>query len=644
MTSPLISAIKKWGHPPVFTGDEEKTRRAGLLNQTILISLFFTVLLIFGVLIGSNIPTGALLITTLWFFLLLLSRRLLHNGKSGMVEIIVVVLFFVLITLVNIIFGSIRTPTTAVYVFWVTLVGTLYRLPGILLATCVSSLTMLGLILAENGGLLPTVYGRAGVTQWLTYTALFGMTAGLAYYTNQTTQRALARSKNEIEQRKRAEAELRKLTRAVEQSPTSIVITDLTGTIEYVNPRFTKVTGYRSDEVVGRNPRMLKTDQTKPGSHNRMWETLSTGGEWQGEFVNRKKDGSLYYEWANISPITDIHGVATHYLAVKEDITERKWTEEALRASEKRHRVLADNARDVVWTMAPGGTLTYVSPSIMDVRGFTPFEAMQQTIEEIYTPPSQTIAMGYLSTVQSDLEAGRTPQSFRGELEYRCKDGSTLWTEVMAHPLVNDHDIVEILGVTRDISEHKRLLQEIAQAKDATEAANQALQHANMKLARLATTDTLTGVWNRRHFEEIADTERTRALRYKQALSLLILDVDHFKRINDRHGHPTGDQVLIGLTSLISGALRQTDVLARWGGEEFVVIMPHCVASEAVLLAEKLCTLTATHVFPDVGKVTASFGAAELKLDEPIEAWFKRVDLALYTAKTSGRNRVCLAP
>ncbi|MDI1246150.1 MAG: diguanylate cyclase [Rhodoferax sp.] len=640
----MIQAISQWGEAPVFNGDEEKSRRAGLLNQTILINLFFTGLVIFGALIGRHVPTGVLLIATLWFVLLLLSRRLLRSGKSGMVEGIVVLVFFVLLTLTNINLGSVRTPMAAVYVFWVTLIGTLYRRPGILVAMCVSSLTILVLILAENSGLLPRVNDSVGVTQWLLYTALFGMTGSLAYYTNQTTQRALARSKNEIEQRKRAEAELRKLTRAVEQSPASIVITDLTGTIEYVNPRFTKVTGYQFDEVVGRNPRMLKTDQTKPGSHNRMWETLSAGGEWQGEFVNRKKDGSLYYEWANISPITDIHGVATHYLAVKEDITERKWTEEALRASEKRHRVLADNARDVVWTMAPGGMLTYVSPSIMDVRGFTPFEAMQQTIEEIYTPASQVIAQGYLSTLQSDLEAGRTPPSFRGELEYRCNDGSTLWTEVMAHPLVNEHDIVEILGVTRDISEHKRLLQEIAQAKDATEAANQALQSANMELARLATTDTLTGVWNRRHFEEIANTERTRALRYKHALSLLILDIDHFKRINDSFGHPTGDQVLIGLTKLVGGALRQSDVLARWGGEEFVVIIPHCAASEAVLLAEKLCTLTAAHVFPDVGTVTASFGAAELKPDEPLEVWFKRVDLALYAAKTSGRNKVCLAP
>jgi diguanylate cyclase (GGDEF)-like protein/PAS domain S-box-containing protein len=644
MNSPLANTIKKWGAPPVFAGEEEKTRRAGLLNQAILISLFFTALLIFGVLIGGNVPTSALLVATLWFFLLLLSRHLLHSGKLILVEGIVVVLFFVLLTLVNIMLGSIRTPTAAVYVFWVTLIGMLYRLPGILIATCVGSLTILALILAENFGLLPAVDVSVGVTQWFNYTALFGMTASLAYYTNQTTRGALARAENEIEQRKRAEAELRKLTRAVEQSPASIVITDMAGMIEYVNPRFTKVTGYQFNEVVGRNPRMLKTDRTKPGSHTSMWETLSAGEEWQGEFVNRKKDGSLYYEWANISPITDINGVATHYLAVKEDITERKWTEEALRASEMRHRVLADNARDVIWTMAPDGTLTYVSPSITAVRGFTPFEAMQQTTEEIYAAPSQEIAQGYLASLRSDLEAGRAPQSFRGELECRCKDGSTLWTEVMAHPLVNDHGIVEILGVTRDISEHKRLLLEIAQAKDATEEANQALQRVNLELARLATTDTLTGVWNRRHFEEVAGAERTRALRYKQALSLLILDVDHFKLINDRYGHQTGDQVLIGLTKLVGDAMRQADVLARWGGEEFVVIMPHCAAPEAMLVAEKLRALTAAHVFPDVGTVTASFGAAELKPDEPLDAWFKRVDLALYAAKTAGRNRVCLSP
>ena len=141
-----------------------------------------------------------------------------------------------------------------------------------------------------------------------------------------------------------------------------------------------------------------------------------------------------------------------HLLAIQE--VERKRSDEALRISEKRHRLVTDNAKDVIWTMAPDGAITYVSPSVEVMRGFTPAEAMQQTTEEILTPDSQAVSLGYFTQLHADLTAGRPPQSFRGELEYRCKDGSTVWTEVMAQPILGaDGAVVEILGVTRDISE-----------------------------------------------------------------------------------------------------------------------------------------------------------------------------------------------
>ena len=140
----------------------------------------------------------------------------------------------------------------------------------------------------------------------------------------------------DITERKKVDERLQQLSRAVEQSPASIVITNTDGIIEYVNPRFTLVTGYSSEEVLGKNPRLLNTDQTPQGTHRNLWDTLTTGREWQGEFVNRKKNGELYYESAIISPILDANGVTTHYLAVKEDITERKRAEvELQRANQK---------------------------------------------------------------------------------------------------------------------------------------------------------------------------------------------------------------------------------------------------------------------------------------------------------------------
>jgi len=127
------------------------------------------------------------------------------------------------------------------------------------------------------------------------------------------------------------EERLRQLSRAVEQSPVCVVITDKDANITYVNPRFEQLTGYLSDEVIGRNPRVLSSAETPPETFAALWDALRDGREWSGEFCNRKKNGELYWEMAYISPVTDADGIVTHYVAVKEDITERKRTEEQLR-------------------------------------------------------------------------------------------------------------------------------------------------------------------------------------------------------------------------------------------------------------------------------------------------------------------------
>ena len=146
---------------------------------------------------------------------------------------------------------------------------------------------------------------------------------------------------------KRTNMQLARLSAAVEQSPASIVITDTAGNIEYVNPRFTEITGYSLEEALGKNPRILKTKMTPPETHRELWETIRAGKVWRGEFVNRKKNGELFYEHASVSPITDSQGNITNYLAVKENITEKKKAEEALRESEKRYRLLIDSLPDI---------------------------------------------------------------------------------------------------------------------------------------------------------------------------------------------------------------------------------------------------------------------------------------------------------
>ncbi|MDN3512192.1 MAG: PAS domain S-box protein [Candidatus Jettenia sp.] len=135
----------------------------------------------------------------------------------------------------------------------------------------------------------------------------------------------------EITERKRIENELRKLYNAVEQSPCTIVITDTKGSIEYANPKFYKTTGYTPKETIGQNPRILKSGDKPPEEYKHLWDTIISGEEWRGEFHNKRKNGELYWEYASISPIRNSEGVIAYFLAVKEDITERKRAEDELR-------------------------------------------------------------------------------------------------------------------------------------------------------------------------------------------------------------------------------------------------------------------------------------------------------------------------
>jgi PAS domain S-box-containing protein len=172
----------------------------------------------------------------------------------------------------------------------------------------------------------------------------------------------LRRYHTQIERLKQQDEQLRKLSRAVEQSANTIMITDLAGNIEYVNPKFTALTGYTLDEVRGQNPRFLKSGHTSDAEYADMWRTISAGHEWHGEFLNKKKNGELYWEWSTFSPIKDAEGRVTHYLAVKEDITARKAAEEKLTQSEARQAALLAAIPDLVFRFNRDG-------QYLDVRG-----------------------------------------------------------------------------------------------------------------------------------------------------------------------------------------------------------------------------------------------------------------------------------
>jgi diguanylate cyclase (GGDEF)-like protein len=172
---------------------------------------------------------------------------------------------------------------------------------------------------------------------------------------------------------------------------------------------------------------------------------------------------------------------------------------------------------------------------------------------------------------------------------------------------------------------------------------NELLQAQAAKLEELATTDVLAGTFNRRKFNELILAEIERVRRYGHPLSLLVVDIDHFKRTNDAHGHEAGDEVLIVLAGLIRAGIRATDSLARWGGEEFVVLSPEVSVEEAAGLAERLRSAAGTYKYSFVGRVTASIGVAQHRVGETPDELFARADEALYRAKEGGRDRVEVA-
>lgn len=170
------------------------------------------------------------------------------------------------------------------------------------------------------------------------------------------------------------------------------------------------------------------------------------------------------------------------------------------------------------------------------------------------------------------------------------------------------------------------------------------LEHSNRELARLSVTDKLTQLYNRMKLDELLTRELSRANRYGSKLSVILCDIDHFKSVNDVHGHQVGDKVLLDFANVLKANLRESDILGRWGGEEFLVIVPENSIREAEILAEKLRAAIADHQFPVVGHKTCSVGLTAHRLGDTESSMLARADEALYEAKQSGRNRVAVKP
>lgn len=317
---------------------------------------------------------------------------------------------------------------------------------------------------------------------------------------------------------------------------------------------------------------------------------------------------------------------------------ERLRTEAALRESESRFRLIAENGSDVVSLYDVTGRIVYISPSCERVLGFLPEEMPRMA-------PFATIHPQDVDRLQrhfNQLVRGEPVASIQVRMMH--KTGRHLWLDMMWRSVLDEAgQVVRLQVSSRDITDSKQNERRLEEAQRKLRQQQDMLQEANSKLSELASLDGLTQLRNRRAFEErLADEER-RWRRHGGELSLVLLDIDHFKSYNDTYGHPKGDEVLRHFGRLLKRSLRSADFAARYGGEEFAVILPNTDHAGAMVVAEQLRRAIETATWED-RQITASIGVATLSEQvSTIEALVDHADRALYASKQAGRNRVTQA-
>jgi len=312
-----------------------------------------------------------------------------------------------------------------------------------------------------GASILPEVVGISGL--------LLTFFCGTTMYFGQKSRLQAASLRKEIAERNKAEKQIRKLSQAVEQSPASVLITDTSGNIEYVNPSFTGLTGYAVDEVKGGNPRILKYTNTPPAVYKELWDTITAGKEWRGEIRNIKKSGEPYWALLTISPIKDENGVITHFSGTMEDITERKNWEKQLLESETRFRTLVDKAVDSIFLHDHEGQFIHVNSKACESLGYSRDELILSNVADI----EQGIPIEELKNIWSTISKGRTVIL---EGTHKRKEGTLFPVEIHLGR-IDFQESDYFIAIARDISERKR-------AEEAIKSAQQEVM-ASQKMASI---------------------------------------------------------------------------------------------------------------------------------------------------------------
>lgn len=408
----------------------------------------------------------------------------------------------------------------------------------------------------------------------------------------------------------RGEDEGKILSSVVEQTDDSVVITDPEGRIEYVNPAFEQQTGFSKEEAIGKTPRLVKSGKQDAAFYNRLWNTIRAGKVFRGVLVNRRKDGSVYYEEKTITPLLNADGAIVHYVSTGKDITPR------MRSEEERRRLVAilEQTTDIVAVTDSEGGIVYLNGTGRKLLGVPPLDrSSAMKLSDVVPEWSRTVLMG--EAIPSAIRDG----SWSGETAFIDHSGREIpVSHVMLAHRTSEGEVEFLSTIARDISARK-------------------LQTA--ALEHLATHDPLTNLPNRTLFFDRLNYTLLTAQREKESFGLLIVDIDRFKEINDSFGHQVGDAVLQEVGRRLQEALRDSDTVARIGGDEFAVILPNVNLNGGLSAIRKILGALEGPILSNQGPlpVRASIGMT-LFPDQGNEALtlIRLADEAMYRAKQSG--------
>jgi diguanylate cyclase (GGDEF)-like protein/PAS domain S-box-containing protein len=422
-------------------------------------------------------------------------------------------------------------------------------------------------------------------------------------------------------ERKRIQAEAGRLADIVESSADAIISTDSKGELLSWNAGAEKLFGYRSEEVLGK-PGMMLVPADRSQETNALGARVWAGESVEGFETERiRKDGQPVDVSLTISPILDGAGHVLGSSSIIRDITDQKRQERALREAEERFRGAFENAPIGMTLTGLDGRLIRVNPALARILG-RPQEQLEGMALASITHPDHVAADA--EAIRA-MVAGET-DTFRTEKRYVHADGSAVWA-LLSVSAVRDTDgrALYFVGQIDDIAERKRF---------------------EGQLQYLADHDTLTGLFNRRRFEQELDREIANVRRFGTPGALLMLDIDNFKYVNDTLGHAVGDQLLTSVARLLRERARQTDVVARIGGDEFALILPQTTEEQAVHVGHDVLELLREHArieSYDSIRITGSIGIGLMAADDArltVDELVIEADIAMYDAKEAGRDRV----